>query len=78
LALPTGIGATKKPGVLFVTPGFVSSRRLKADVTCAGDTGILRHANLYSPDYRQRDAGSGGAGCVARRSADMAQPPVPL
>ena len=50
-------GATKKPGVLCVTPGFLKARgRLKADVTCAGDTEILRYANLYSPNCQQMDA----------------------
>jgi hypothetical protein len=53
---PSACGATKKPGVLFVTPGFVSSRRLKADVTCAEGTGTLRYTNRYSPNSRQSDA----------------------
>jgi hypothetical protein len=49
--------ATKKPGVFCVTPGFLKARgRLKADVTCAGDTEILRYANLYSPNCQQMDA----------------------
>ena len=55
-------GATKKPGVLCVTPGFLKARgRLKADVTCAGDTdriraNTVRYANLYSPNCQQMDA----------------------
>jgi len=51
-----------------VTPGFLKARgRLGADVTCAGDTGILRYANLYSRYYRQYVAGTGD-GRVALRA----------
>ena len=48
---------------------FESSRRLRADVTCAGDTGILRSANPYSPNYRQSDAGTGNARVALRKDS---------
>ena len=54
--------ATKKPSVLCVTPGCLKARgRLKADVTCAGDTEILRYANLHSPNCQQMEAGNRNA-----------------
>ena len=52
---------------------FESSRRLRADVTCAGDTGILRSANPYSPNDRQSDAGTGNARVALRRDSPIWQ-----
>jgi hypothetical protein len=52
---------------------FESSRRLRADVTCAGDTEILRLANLYSPNYRQTDAGTGDARVALRADSPIWQ-----
>ena len=52
---------------------FESSRRLRADVTCAGDTGILRSANLYSPNCRQFGAGTEDARVALRADSPIWQ-----
>lgn len=57
---------------------FESSRRLMADVTCAGDTGCFRSktvrlANLYSPNYRLFVAATGNARVAWRRGSPIWQ-----
>jgi len=54
-----------------VTPGFRSSRRLEADVTCAGGTGSLRAANLCLSNSRQSDAGTRDARVALREDSPI-------